>query len=54
MKEGQRMLGAVPPLPNIPSCRGAQFKKSIGTTLHLPLVVHNKHVKKKFIFITKL
>jgi hypothetical protein len=33
------MCGAIPPLPNTPSWRGAQFKKSIGTTLPLPFYV---------------
>jgi hypothetical protein len=28
-----RMHGTIPPLPNTPSRRGAQFKKSTGTTL---------------------
>jgi len=27
------MRGAIPPLPNTPSWRGAQLKKSTGTTL---------------------
>jgi hypothetical protein len=31
------MREAVPPLTNTPSWRGAQFKKSTGTTLPLPL-----------------
>jgi hypothetical protein len=34
---GQRMRGAIPPLPNTPSWRGAQL--STGTTLPLPLSV---------------
>jgi len=29
------MRGAIPPLPNTPSWRGAQLKKSTGTTLLL-------------------
>jgi hypothetical protein len=31
------MSGAIPPLRNTPSWRGAQFKKSTGTTLPLAL-----------------
>jgi len=35
-----RMRGAIHPLPNTPSWRGAQLKnKSTGTTLPLPLSV---------------
>jgi len=30
------MRGAIPSLPNTPSWRGAQLKKSPGTTLLLP------------------
>jgi hypothetical protein len=32
------MSGAIPPFPNIPSWRGAQSKKSTGTTLPLPFI----------------
>jgi hypothetical protein len=31
------MRGAIPSLPNTPSWRGAQLKKSTGTALPLPL-----------------
>jgi hypothetical protein len=31
------MSGALPPFPNTPSWRGAQLKKSTGTTLPVPL-----------------
>jgi hypothetical protein len=31
------MSGAIRPLPNTPSWRGDQLKKSTGTTLSLPL-----------------
>jgi hypothetical protein len=36
------MCGAIPPLINMPSWHGAQFKISIGSTLHLPLALVTK------------
>jgi hypothetical protein len=36
------MSGAIPPLPNTPSWRGAQLKKRTGTTLFLPLPLTQK------------
>jgi hypothetical protein len=41
------MCGAIPPLPNTSSWRGAQFKKSKGTTLHLPLITIIKTKREK-------
>jgi hypothetical protein len=38
------MCGAIPPLPNTPSWCGAQFKKSTGTTLPLPLHISDTRV----------
>jgi hypothetical protein len=35
------MRGAILPLPNTPSWRGAQFKKSTGTTLPLRMIRSN-------------
>jgi hypothetical protein len=35
------MRGSIPPLPNTPSWRGAQFKKSTGTTLPSLVMLDN-------------
>jgi hypothetical protein len=37
---GQRMSGAILPLPSAPSWRGAQLKESTGTTLPLPFTFY--------------
>jgi hypothetical protein len=36
------MSGVIPPIPNTPSWRGAQFEKSRGITLLLPLPLRTK------------
>jgi hypothetical protein len=42
-----KMSGAIPPLPNTPSSRGAELKESTGTSLPLPLYhltdIHEKY-----------
>jgi hypothetical protein len=36
------MHGAIPPLPNTPSWRGAQFKRSTGTSLPSTFILLNR------------
>jgi len=39
--QGQRMRGAVPPLPNTPSWRGAQCIVERGTTVSSPVLYYS-------------